>query len=105
MNVGSFLYTGEAIIFNMMCLKIFIFDEDLSSGHQFFCVSGDVVGDILKFSCSKHQNPILILTPMCQDTPYQISNMYDNVCNFNEFLCTFTKCRQRHIPKNGFWGP
>ena len=83
MNVGSFLYTGEVVIFNMMCLKILIFDEDLSSGHQFFCVSEDVVGDILKFSCSKHQNPILILTPMCQDTLYQISNMCDDVCNFN----------------------
>ena len=72
------------------CLKIIIFDEDLSSGQHFFCVSGDIVGDILKCYRSKHHKPILILNPMCQDTPCQISNMCDNVCNFSELLYTFT---------------
>ena len=90
MNVGSFLYTGEVVIFTIKCLKIIIFDENLSSGQHFLCVSGDVVGDILKFNGSKHQNPILLLTPMCQDTPCQISYIYDNVCNFSELLYTFT---------------
>ena len=73
MNVGSFLYTGEVVIFTIKGLKKNIFDENLSSGQQFFCVSGDVVGDILQYNGSKHQNPILLLIPMCQDTPCRIS--------------------------------
>ena len=103
--MGSFLYTGDVIIFIITCLKIIIFDEDLSGGQQFICVSGYIMGDILHYNCIKHQNPILILTPMCQDTPCQISNMCDNVCNFNDFLYIFTNFRQRHIPKKCFLGP
>ena len=90
MNVGSFLYTGEVIIFTITCLKMIIFDDNVSSGQQFYCVSGDVEGDILKYIGSKHYNPILPLTPMCQDTPYRISYVCDNVCNFSELFYTFT---------------
>ena len=86
MDVGSFLNTGDVVIFTIKCLKIIIFDEDLSGGQQFLCVSGYIMGDILQYICIKLQNPILMLTPMCQDTPCQISNMCDNVCNFNEML-------------------
>ena len=57
---------------------------------KFFGVSGDVVGDILKCKGSKHHNPILLLTPMSQDTPCQISYVCDNVCNFSELIYTFT---------------
>ena len=105
MDVGSFLNTGDVVIFTIKCLKIIIFDEDLSGGQQFLCVSGYIMGGILQDNCIKLQNPILMLTPMCQDTPCQISNMCDNVCNFNEFLNIYTNFRQRHIPKRGFLGP
>ena len=90
MNVGSFLYTGEVVMLITKCLKIIIFDEDLSSGQQFFCASADIVDDILKYNYCKHHNPISLLTPMCQDTPCRMSNMCDNVCNFYELLYTFT---------------
>ena len=83
-------------------MTIIIFDEDVSSGQQFLDVSGDVVGDILKYSGTKHQNPILPLTPMCQVTPCQISYIYDNVCSFSELLYTFTSFRQRNM---GFGAP
>ena len=105
MNVGSFLNTGDVVICTIKCFKIIIFDEYLSGGQKFLCVSWYIMGDILQNNCIKHQNPILVLTHMCQDTPCQISNMCDNVCNFNDFLYIFTQFRQRHIQKNGFLGP
>ena len=103
--MGSFLYTGDVIIFIITCLKIIIFDEDLSGGQQFICVSGYIMGDILHYNCIKHQNPILILTPMCQDTPCQISNMCDNVCNFNEFFIYLQNFARDLYQKMGFGAP
>ena len=90
MNVVVFLYTGEVAIFTIKCLKKSYLMRICQADSKFFCVSGNVVGDILKYNGSKHQNPILLLTPMCQDTPCQISYVCDNVCNFSEFLYTFT---------------
>ena len=58
----------------------------LLSGQYIFCVSGDDVGHIYKYSGSKPQNPILLLTPMCQDTPQQILDYHVDLCNFNEFF-------------------
>ena len=89
MNVGSFLYRGEVVIFPIKGLKIILFDEELSSGQHFLGVSGDVVGDILKYNGSKHRNPIFLLTSICQCTPCQIPYMCDNLCNFSELLYTF----------------
>ena len=89
MKGGSFVLTSEAVIFTIKCWKIIIIDGYLSGGQYFVCVSGDVVGDILKYNGIKPQKPILLLTPMCQDTPCQILAFLINLCRCSALIYAF----------------
>ena len=45
-TLGSFSHTFEAVICIIKCLKMITFDDNLSGGQTFFCVLGNVEGQI-----------------------------------------------------------
>ena len=102
--MGSFLYASGSVISTTKWWEITIFVVICQADSIFFCVSGDYVGHIYKYNASKSQNPILLLTPMCQDTPCHISHFYVYFCNFSEFIFAFTQFRQNNMLKRGFRG-
>ena len=99
---GSFLKTNEAVIFTIKCWKLIIHVVVCQSDSIFLCVSGDDAVHIYKYNSSTPQNPILLLTPMCQDTPCPISDFHVYLCNFSELIFGFTQFHQRNIQKGGF---
>ena len=51
------------------------------------------------------QNIILIVSPMCQDTPCKISDLSDHLCSCSTLIYAITSFRWMLFPKRFFFGP
>ena len=81
------------------------FDDNLSGGQTFFCVLGNVEGQIWQQKGSNPQNLFLLVSPMCQDTPCTFLWLYDHLCRCSALIFTITSFRQNLFPKRVFFGP
>ena len=90
-------------MFTIKCKKLIIFVVICQADSVFLCVSGDNICHICKYNTSMFQNTILLLTPMCQDTPCQISGFYVYLCNFGELNLPAYNFARAIYQKWGFW--
>ena len=56
------------------------------------------------FEKRKAQNIILLVAPMCQDTPCKMSDLSDHLCSCSTLIYAITSFRQMLFPERFFFG-